>query len=62
MPKITMTATRDGADDGFTVRTYAEGATYDLSDALAGEFIRAGVAKAAGSDEPAPKRTTRRKS
>lgn len=51
MPKITMTETAPGADDGFTVREYAAGQSYDVGPALAAAFVGAGVAK---ESEPEP--------
>lgn len=54
MPKITMTATREGADDGFTVRTYEEGRDYDVSDDLARAFVadKAAVFSGGGAEPP----------
>lgn len=45
--KIRMLETALGADDGFTVRTYEAGVEYDVSEALAREFLGAKQAEAA---------------
>lgn len=54
--QITMTSTRRGSRDGFTLREYREGETYsapgDISDELARRFIRSEWAYQSG--EPTP--------
>ncbi|MHC5537544.1 hypothetical protein ACYOEI_04855 [Singulisphaera rosea] len=42
--KITMLETRRGTEDGFTVRRFLKGDTYDVTHALAVTFIRQGWA------------------
>jgi hypothetical protein len=45
MVKIIMTATKLGSNDGATVREYVKGQEYDVSTALAREFIASGAAE-----------------
>lgn len=42
--QITMTITRRGSEDGFSVKRYESGETYELGDSLARKFIREGSA------------------
>lgn len=42
--KIRMTRTENGSPDGFTVREYKDGHTYDVPDELADAFFKAGAA------------------
>lgn len=43
--KIRMLATADGANDGFTVKSYKEGHVGEVSEDLGRAFISAGVAE-----------------
>ena len=45
--KITMLETRRGTEDGFLVRRYHEGETYEVTHALAVVFLRQGWARVA---------------
>lgn len=42
--QVTMKETRRGSEDGFTVRCYEQGETYDIADGLARAFLRDGSA------------------
>lgn len=42
--QITMLETRRGSEDGFTVKQFEQGKSYDVSDMLARRFIRSGSA------------------
>jgi len=66
MPTIRMRETRDGANDGHTVRPYLKGLTYVVGDGLAASFVSAAVADLVGEPDPAkpspePPRRGRRK-
>lgn len=54
MMKIKMTRDARGCDDGIHAADYAEGETYDVSDALAGAFIGDGAAEPAGKPSSVP--------
>lgn len=45
--KITMLGTHRGTEDGFTVRRFLKGETYDITHSLAVVFIRLGWARKA---------------
>jgi hypothetical protein len=51
--RIKMKATRDGADDGFTVREYEQDCFYDVSENLGKCFIQGGYAEAVAEEAPA---------
>lgn len=42
--KITMTQTRRGSEDGFTVKRFYEGETYEVGESMGRRFIRDGWA------------------
>ncbi|MHC5536703.1 hypothetical protein ACYOEI_00330 [Singulisphaera rosea] len=44
--KITMLDTRRGSEDGFAVRRFHKGTTYEVGEGLARSFIRQGWATA----------------
>lgn len=54
--KIQMTETRRGTENGFTVRLYLEGYTYEVEDHLARAFFAAGWAKPVRAKKPAKPR------
>lgn len=49
-----MLETRRGSEDGFVVRRFLRGHSYDLADTLARALIRAGYAAEAGGEPPPP--------
>lgn len=51
---ITMVATRDGSEDGFSAKTYISGNEYDVGEALAFSFIAGGDAVLTGDPKSAP--------
>lgn len=57
--RITMLSTDQGSEDGIRIRTYEAGRVYDLSDALARQFLQRGSAQAVSEAKP-PKRTTKK--
>jgi hypothetical protein len=57
MPKILMSKSADGCDDGIHAKTYNEGETYDVSESLAKDFMSVNACKLVSekSDEPEKK-------
>lgn len=43
--QITMTETRRGSEDGFTVRRYMESLTYDVAQSMGAAFVNKGWAR-----------------
>lgn len=44
MVALTMLETRKGTEDGFTVKQYYRGESYEIADGLARSFLAAGFA------------------
>lgn len=49
---VVMTKTARGAEDGITVKQYAEGQTYDMESSLAQAFIKSKRARPAPQPDP----------
>ena len=52
---LTMLETRRGTEDGYTIRLYMRGETYNLGDTLAHSFLAAGFAIPALAEVKEPK-------
>lgn len=49
--QVTMKETRRGSEDGFVVRCYEQGQTYNIADGLAREFLGKGWAEEANKPD-----------